>query len=146
MDQPKKPIVSWILQALIVVIFLVAGPIPKLTGAEGAVALFTELGAEPVGRYAVGAFESIAMILILVPKTTVFGALLTAGLMAGAIMGHFTQLGISISPDVHPDLAGPSMFIMATVAFLASLLIIIFRRAQLPIIGSRFAGASEPKP
>jgi formate/nitrite transporter FocA (FNT family) len=62
--------------------------------------------------------------------------------MFGAIMGHITKLGISISADVHPDLEGPSMFIMATVAFLASLIIIILRRAQLPIVGAKFANAS----
>ena len=143
MAQAKKPIVSWILQALIVVIFLIAGPIPKLTGAEGAIALFTELGAEPMGRYAVGAFEAFAIILILVPKTTIYGAILTVGLMAGAIMGHLTKLGISISAEVHPDLEGPMMFVMAVVAFLSALGILVVRRAQLPIIGAKFAATSE---
>jgi len=137
--QAQKPIVSWILQALIIVIFLMAGPIPKLTGAEGAIALFTELGAEPMGRYAVGAFEALAIILLIVPRVTVFGAILTVGLMAGAIMGHITKLGISISADVHPDLEGPMMFIMAVVAFLSALGILAVRRAQLPVIGAKFA-------
>jgi len=142
--QPKKPIVSWILQALIILILLMAGPIPKLTGAEGAIALFTELGAEPIGRYAVGAFEALAITLLIVPKTTIYGAILTTGLMAGAIMGHLTKLGISISPDVHPDLQGPGMFIMAVVAFLSALGILAIRRAQLPIIGDKFTTASDP--
>jgi len=140
--QAKKPIVSWILQALIILILLMAGPIPKLTGDEGAIALFTELGAEPIGRYVVGALEAIAMILLIVPKTTATGAVLTAGLMFGAIMGHIIKLGISISADVHPGLEGPSMFIMASVAFIASLIIIILRRAQLPIIGAKFTSVS----
>jgi uncharacterized membrane protein YphA (DoxX/SURF4 family) len=50
---------------------------------------------EPWGRIGTGVAELIAGILILIPRTTVFGALLGMGVMSGAIFFHLTVLGIS---------------------------------------------------
>lgn len=145
LDKPQR-IISWILQILIAAIFVMA-LIPKLTGDEGSKALFDVLGVEPVGRYAAGIAELIAVILILNPKTSVLGAVLSLGVISGAILSHITKLGISIDAAAlgRPELSaaeGPTMFIMAMMIFVASLIVIIIRRAQLPIIGSKLA--SQP--
>ena len=132
-------IASWILQIVVVGVFLMGGPLPKLTGQEPAIALFTELGAEPAGRYAVGLLEGVALILLLVPKTISIGAILAAGLMVGAVFSHLTVLGVSIPERVHPDLAGPMMFVMAVIALLASAGVLVIRRTDIPIIGEKLA-------
>lgn len=142
LDKPQR-VISWILQILIAAIFVMAF-IPKLTGDEGSKAIFDILGVEPVGRYAAGVAELLAVILLLIPKTSVIGAVLSLGVITGAIMSHITKLGISIDATAlgRPELAdteGPMMFIMAVMIFVASLIIIVIRRAQLPIIGSKFS-------
>jgi uncharacterized membrane protein YphA (DoxX/SURF4 family) len=71
----------------------------KFTGAPESVWIFTQLGVEPWGRYLSGALELLAAVLILWPRTTPFGAVLACGLMVGAILSHFTKLGIVVQND-----------------------------------------------
>jgi len=71
----------------------------KFTGAPESVWIFTQLGVEPWGRYLSGAMELLAAVLILWPRTTPFGAVLACGLMVGAILSHFTKLGIVVQND-----------------------------------------------
>ncbi len=141
----SKPvtIVSWILQ--IVVAFILGQTLFfKLTGAPETVALFEILGAEPMGRYATAVAELVCVVLLLIPKTSVLGAIGSVGVISGAIMAHITKLGISIDPVAlaKPEIApleGPGLFAMAVVVFVGSLIIITIRRAQIPIIGSKLA-------
>lgn len=144
MSSIKKPmlITSWVLQLIVVAIFVMA-MIPKLTGAVETKALFEVLGAEPMGRYLVGVAELIAAVLVLVPRTSVIGAVVSLGVITGAIFSHFAKLGISIDPEAlgqpgMEPIAGPSMFVMAVVVFLASLGVVVIRRSQLPVIGIKF--------
>ena len=149
MSEMKKPIVitSWVLQVIVAAIFVMAG-LPKLTGDEGSKALFEVLGAEPMGRLAAGVFELLAAVLILFPKTVAIGGVLSLGIISGAILSHFTKLGVSIDsvalgqPALEP-INGPSMFIMAVIVFIASLGVVAIRRSQLPIIGSKGAALTE---
>ncbi len=97
----------------------------KFTGAEESVYIFTTIGMEPWGRIGSGVFELIASILILLPRTTVFGALLGAGLMCGAIFFHLTKLGIEIKED------GGLLFIYAIIVMACCLLLILFYRKTL---------------
>ncbi len=136
-------IVSWILQ--IIVAFILGQTLFfKLTGAPETIALFEVLGAEPMGRYATAIAELVCVVLLLVPKTSVLGAIASVGVISGAIMAHLTKLGIDIDPvalnkpEIEP-LAGPSLFAMALIVFFGSLIIIAIRRTQIPIIGSKFA-------
>ena len=152
MAQAKKPIViiTWILQIVVAAIFIMA-MLPKLTGADETKALFDVLGVEPMGRYAVGVAELIAVVLIINPKTSAVGAVFSLGVISGAIVSHITKLGINIDPVAlgRPELVaieGPSMFVMAMIVFLASLGVAILRRAQLPIIGAKFAAQSSAQP
>ncbi len=71
----------------------------KFTAAEESVYIFTTLGMEPYGRIGSGIAELIAVILILIPKTTLFGAFMGCGVMLGAIFSHLFVLGIEVQND-----------------------------------------------
>ena len=139
---PKPKLIgTWVAQVLVFGIFVMAGPLAKLTAAEPAQAIFDKIGLGAPGMYATGVAELIAMVLIVIPMTAWAGAGLTVLLMLGALAGHlFLGLGVSISEEVHPDAAGPMMFMMALVAMLASLTVLFIRRAQIPMVGAQLAG------
>lgn len=101
----------------------------KFTAAEESVYIFTTLGAEPWGRIGSGIVELIACVLILWPRSIVYGALLAVGVMAGAIMSHLTRLGIVVQDD------GGLLFGLALTTTAAALLVLFVRRKQLPRIG-----------
>ncbi len=95
----------------------------KFTAAPESVYIFSKLGLEPWGRIGIGSLELIASILVLIPRTTSYGALLAVGIMAGALFSHLTKLGIVVQND------GGQLFILALIVFVAcSLLLIIFRK------------------
>ncbi|WP_299528555.1 DoxX family protein [uncultured Lutibacter sp.] len=101
----------------------------KFTAHPDSVYIFTKVGLEPYGRIGIGVLELIAAILILIPKTIWAGALLTAGLISGAIMMHLTQLGIEINND------GGTLFYMAVGTFILSALILWNQRKKIPFAG-----------
>ena len=100
----------------------------KFTAAPESVYIFTTLGLEPFGRIGVGALELTASILILISKTTVYGAILAMGLMSGAIFFHLTKLGIVVKGD------GGQLFILAAIVFISSAILAYFYRIQLYIL------------
>ena len=104
----------------------------KFTAHPDSVYIFTKVGLEPYGRFGIGVLELIAAILILIPKTIWAGALLTIGLISGAIMMHLTQLGIEINND------GGLLFYMADVILILSLIILFNQRKNIPIIFPKF--------
>ena len=124
---PKLQIVSWVLQ-LTVAGILLQTLFFKFTGAEESVYIFSTLGVEPWGRIGSGVVELVAAVLLLIPSTAPFGALLTMGLMAGAIGSHLSVLGIEIRED------GGLLFGLAVTAFIGSAIVILIRRAQVPIL------------
>ena len=128
--------VSWLLQ-IIVAIILLQTLFFKFTGAEESVYIFSTLGLEPWGRYASGVAELIAAILLLVPEYAVFGALLSLGVISGAIVSHLTRLGIEVKGD------GGLLFGLAVTVFVCSLFILIIRRDDLPIVGPALARAAR---
>lgn len=84
---------------IIVAIILLQTLYFKFTAAPESVWIFTTLRVEPWGRIASGVFELIAALLLLVPRTRVFGALLGLGIMGGALMSHLVFLGIEVQGD-----------------------------------------------
>lgn len=103
----------------------------KFTAADESVYIFTQLGLEPYGRIGSGIVELIASILLLVPATANAGAVLALGVISGALVSHLTKLGIVVRDD------GGLLFALAIAVWIGSALILIVRRRQLPIIGSR---------
>lgn len=120
--------VSWGLQLLVAGILLQT-LFFKFTGAEESVYIFTTLGVEPWGRIGSGVAELTAALLLLTPALAPFGALLTMGVMAGAVMSHLTILGIEVRGD------GGLLFALALVALVASAVVAAIRREQLLAAG-----------
>lgn len=105
----------------------------KFTAHPDSVYIFTKVGLEPNGRIFIGVLELIAAILLLVPKTVWAGALLTLGVIGGAIVMHLTQLGIEINND------GGVLFITAVTTFILSLLILYWYKKDIPFIGKKLS-------
>ena len=97
----------------------------KFSGAEESIYIFTKVGIEPWGRYGSGVAELIASILILIPKTSVYGAIMAIGVMAGAIASHLFILGIEVMGD-HGQL-----FIYALLVTISSIVVVLKERNQL---------------
>lgn len=130
----SKPllIASWILQ-IVTAAILVQTLFFKFTGAAESKYIFSTLGAEPWGRYASGVFELVAVVLMLHPRLASIGAVLSLGVISGAIVSHLTKLGIVVQND------GGLLFALAIIVLLTSSGVLFIRRAQLPIVGRRFA-------
>jgi hypothetical protein len=91
----------------------------KFTGAEESVYIFSSLHAEPFGRYITGVGEALASALLFIPNLKYIGAILSVGMMTGAIAVHLFIIGIFINND------GGELFIFAlTVLICCSFLLI----------------------
>lgn len=128
----SQTVTMWILR-IIAAAILLQTLFFKFTGAPESVYIFTKVGAEPWGRIGSGVIELIAAVLLLMPRTSWLGALIAAGVMAGAIMSHLTVLGIEVQGDKG------LLFFLALTVFVSSSIILFLSRTQLPIIGARFS-------
>ncbi len=98
--------ILWALSVYVATVF-VQSLFFKFTGAEESIFIFATLRTwsgislfEPVGRFVIGGAELVASILILKPRTRIFGAALGIGIMTGAIFFHlFTPLGVNVLGD-----------------------------------------------
>lgn len=121
----KNPIFIWIVK-LITVVILVQTLFFKFTGADESVFIFETLGVDPYGRIGSGVVELIASILILIPRTTLLGALLALGTMAGAIFSHIFVLGIVVKDD------GGTLFSLAIITLICCLILVYNNRNEIP--------------
>ncbi len=87
----------------------------KFSAAPESVYIFKKLQVEPWGRLFAGFSELVAVILLLVPKTKLFGALAAIGIMAGAILSHLFVLGIQVEGD------GGLLFALAVIVLFSAL-------------------------
>lgn len=126
-------IVSWACQILAAVI-LGQTLFFKFTGADEPVYIFTKLGAEPWGRIGSGVAELIAVVLLLIPRTALFGAILSIGVITGAIGAHLGPLGIVVKDD-HGLLFG-----LAIVVLVCSVAVVFLRRHELRMLISKVMG------
>lgn len=83
----------------------------KFTGEAMVVGVFDQIGWGDWFRYFAGAVQVTGVLLLWVPGRQVFGGLLLAGTMAGAVMFHILVLGPSLVPALVAGL------LAATVAF-----------------------------
>lgn len=119
-----KNTIFWILR-LVAAVIMLQTLFFKFTAAEESVYIFSTLGIEPWGRIGTGVIELIASVLLLIPSTTVFGALLGVGVMSGALMSHLTKLGIAVQGD------HGLLFIYALLVFTCCLILAYSFRQQL---------------
>ena len=104
----------------------------KFTGAEESKYIFSKINAEPLGRYASGVFELIAVVLLFVPRFVWLGAVLCIGVISGAIVTHLTVLGIEVMDD------GGLLFGLACVVFVCSAFVLWHKRCDVPLIGKKY--------
>ncbi len=96
----------------------------KFTAAPESVAIFSMLGVEPWGRWLSGVMELVAAILILYPATRFVGALMTQGIMFGAVLSHIFILGIAVAGD------GGLLFLLALVVLFSSFFVLWIHKSE----------------
>ena len=137
----------WILVGFIAFVFI-QSLFFKFAGSEETDIIFNTIGdwmagigvlaavAEPFKQYggaAVGIAELIASILLFVPKTRVYGAILALITISGAIFFHlFTPLGVDRVVDAAGNTDGGVLFYMACGVWVASAITLYLGRDQLP--------------
>ena len=127
----RMKVLSWVLQAVVAVILLQT-LFFKFTGAPESVYIFSKLGAEPWGRIVSGLFELVAAALLLFPRTVAVGALMSLGVISGAIFSHLTVLGVALTEVGDRG----ELFALALVVFVGSAVVLFIRRRELPFLGT----------
>lgn len=125
--------ISWLLR-LVAAVILLQTLYFKFTGASESVYIFSTLGAEPWGRIGSGVAELVAAVLLLWPSTVLWGALLSLGVISGALLSHLFLLGISIQGD------GGLLFFLALVVFVCSAVLVWLHRSEALAILQRWSG------
>ncbi|MBS1687366.1 MAG: DoxX family protein [Bacteroidetes bacterium] len=129
-----KNIFYWLLR--IVAAYILLQTLSFKFGAKPeSIYIFTKVGMEPWGRIGSGIVELIASILLLVPRTTAWGALLALGTMSGAIFFHLTILGVEVMND-----GGQLFFMGITVWLCCAILLIAYRRQILRLFRKKELG------
>ena len=118
-----KTILLWILRLVAAYILLQTLSF-KFGAKPESVYIFTKVGMEPWGRIGSGIVELIASILLLIPRTTAWGALFALGTMSGAIFFHLTKLGIDVMGD------GGQLFYMGIVEWVSCAILLVVYRSQ----------------
>ena len=91
-----------------------------------------------VGGYVIGTVELIAAGLLLFAGTRVYGALISLGVISGAIFFHlFTPLGVNRVVDAAGNTDGGALFFMAVGVWVASATLTYLNRRRLPFRFSR---------
>lgn len=124
-------LISWVIQIAVAFILGHAG-LAKLLGQAEPVAVFQNLGMEPTGRYIIGAIEFATALLLIIPPSIAWGAILGWGVMTGALIAHATKLGFDGSTGW-----------FALVVWLGCTIIIVLRREQSSTIGRMFAKSGK---
>ncbi|MCU0440854.1 MAG: DoxX family protein [Bacteroidia bacterium] len=118
----------YVLLKLVVATILLQTLFFKFTAAPESVYIFTTAGIEPAGRIGSGIVELIASVLLFIPGFNGIGALLALSTMSGALLTHFTILGIEVMGD------GGSLFYLACTVFVCSAYIVWNQRKTIPFL------------
>jgi uncharacterized membrane protein YphA (DoxX/SURF4 family) len=128
-----KNIFLWVLRLIAAYILLQTLRF-KFGADPESVYIFTTVGMEPWGRIGSGIVELIASVLILIPRTTAFGALMAIGTMSGAIFFHLTKLGIEVMGD------GGQLFYMGIAVWVScAILLLVYRNQILKLLPGKLA-------
>ena len=128
-------VVSWVAQ-VIVALILAQTLFFKFTYAPETQVIFGERGGYPAA-IAVGFVELLCVVLLLVPRTAVFGAALALLVISGALFTHLTSLGVQVVNPATGESDGGLLFALAVVVAAGSALVLVLRRQQLPLLGVR---------
>ena len=97
----------------------------KFTGAPESVYIFSQLGIEPYGRIGTGVLELFVSVLLILRKTSLFGAIIGLGVISGAIFSHVFVLGIEVQND------GGLLFGLAILVFVLLTITLILQKDKL---------------
>ena len=134
---------TWI-PALFIAFVFIQSLFFKFTGSEETVIIFTTIGAWMSsiglpdviagnfalhGGIAVGSVELVASVLVLMPKTRLYGAVVALFVISGAIFFHlFTPLGVNRIVDAAGNTDGGVLFAMACGVWVCAAGLIIYER------------------
>jgi DoxX-like family len=79
---------GWILTALMLLFLLPASVAPKLMGAQAAVDSLTAIQWPTTYLFALGVLELVLLVLFVLPRTALLGAVLFTGLLGGTVASH----------------------------------------------------------
>lgn len=104
----------------------------KFSASAESVYIFTTVGMEPWGRIVVGITELVAALLLIYRPLSWLGALLSIGLMVGAVLMHLLLIGIEVMDD------GGELFILALLVLtLCTYIFCLQRTVWLSLLKSR---------
>ncbi len=126
-------VVSWVAQVLVAII-LGQTLFFKLMYAPETAYIFETRGGRPAAT-AIAIVELIAVILLLIPRRAALGALISLVVIGGAIVTHITDLGIEVKDPTTGEGDGGTLFILAIVVALGSIVVLAIRWRSLPIVG-----------
>ena len=126
-----KPLLalSWILRLGVAGLFVMLA-IQKFHYVPMTEVIFGDIGGRPAALGS-AAMELIAAVLLVVPRTVAFGAMIAVGSMIGAIGVHLAVIGIELTDPDTGELDGGSLFGMALGVLVASSVVLWVHRSQL---------------
>lgn len=92
-------IAIWVVQVLLAAAFLMAGS-SKLAGNEQMISMFQQIGLGQWFRYLTGIIEIAGAMMLVIPRTALFGGSLLALTMIGGIATHLFLVGGSPVPAI----------------------------------------------
>ena len=107
----------------------------KFTAHPDSVYIFSALGVEPWGRIGLGIVELITALLILYPKTQLYGVVVSLGIIIGAIGAHLWVIGLHIGND------GGGLFALALTVFVCSISYLLLHVNDLQLAWKRLSHA-----
>jgi hypothetical protein len=102
---------GWIMTGFLALFMAGASAMPKFLGLEAAVNSMKELGWSPNFLLMFGLLELGFTILFLIPRTSLFGAILLTGLFGGAIASHLRVGNPLFSHTLFPVYLGIFMWL-----------------------------------
>jgi hypothetical protein len=79
---------GWVLTGMLLLFLLPASVAPKLLGMEAAVESMAALGWPPQHLLLIGLIELVALVLFVIPRTSLLGAVMMTALLGGALASH----------------------------------------------------------
>jgi uncharacterized membrane protein YphA (DoxX/SURF4 family) len=137
-----KKYIPWLFAIFVAGVVFIPSLFFKFAGAAETRHIFATVGEflgismfEPYGRYLIALVELTAAILLLIPRTQVYGSVVALGVLSGAILSHLVSpLGIIVRWVENGILQEDStLFILAILSFISCLTIIWMRRVELPL-------------
>ncbi len=100
---------------------------------------------EPIFRMFSGVLEVLAGLLMFHPRTRGAGALLSSGIVAGAVVFHLSPwLGMKVALEPG-GVATYQLFIMALVFLVLALINLVLNRKSVPVLGNLFADTVQSR-